>query len=77
MLILFKFLQNLDNSLIITPLTNISSYQVALTAWSSLIHSCHPPHHQLLLAVLLGCILCPYRADVSPSWSTNTNTSMC
>ena len=36
------------------------------------------PYHQLLLAGLLCCILCPYKADkVNLCLSANTGTSMC
>ena len=33
------------------------------------------PYHPLLLAILLGCILCLHKVDVSPCWSANIGTS--
>ena len=35
------------------------------------------PCYPSLLAGLLECILRPHKADVSPCWSTNIDTSMC
>ena len=39
-------------------------HQVVLFAWISLIVTSIHPYHASLLAGILGCILCPYRAGV-------------